>query len=112
MSDDLKARFGNLLAAHRRRAGLTQSALAEAASLSVKMIQSIEKGSSGTSFESVERLAKALEIDPSELFAAGIPDSLCKNPLMAPLIVRLAKASDKDLEWLTGAIDTLLKRKA
>lgn len=32
--DDLRARFGNLVKAHRRRAGLTQEALAERANFS------------------------------------------------------------------------------
>jgi transcriptional regulator with XRE-family HTH domain len=41
---DLRKRFGELLAAHRRRRGMTQEDLAEAAGLSVDMISKIEVG--------------------------------------------------------------------
>jgi transcriptional regulator with XRE-family HTH domain len=57
---DLRKRFGELLAAHRRRRGLTQEDLAEAAGLSVDMISKIEVGATGARFPSIERLARAV----------------------------------------------------
>jgi transcriptional regulator with XRE-family HTH domain len=65
---DLRKRFGELLAAHRRRRGMTQEDLAEAAGLSVDMISKIEVGATGARFPSIERLAKAGQVDPAELF--------------------------------------------
>ena len=45
--DDLRARFGSLVKAHRRRAGLTQEALAERANISTDMVSKIEGGNIG-----------------------------------------------------------------
>ena len=68
--NDLRRRFGRLLAAHRRRRGFTQEALAEAAEVSTDTISKIEIGATGARFPVIERLANALEIDPAELFTS------------------------------------------
>ena len=47
---ELQARFGSLVAAHRRRAGKTQEQLASDAGLSVDMITRIEGGALGGAF--------------------------------------------------------------
>jgi transcriptional regulator with XRE-family HTH domain len=47
---DLRKRFGRLLAAHRRRRGFTQEALAEAADVSPDTIAKIEIGATGARF--------------------------------------------------------------
>jgi len=72
----LRKRFGQLLAAQRKRRGLRQADLAEKSRLSVDMIAKLETGVTAPSFASIERLAEALEIDPAELFtprAGGKP---------------------------------------
>lgn len=66
---DLRKRFGGLVVAHRRRRGMTQQQLADAARLSPTMIGRIEAGTTGARFPSIERIAKALDVDPAQLFS-------------------------------------------
>lgn len=73
---DLRKRFGALLAARRRRAGLMQEELAEAANISVDMISKLESGTSGARFRVIESLASALKIDPAELFTTQLEAEL------------------------------------
>lgn len=88
---DLKQRFGNLVAAHRRRVGWTQHRLAEAANLSDDMIARIETESTGVSFETIERLAAALQVDEAELFTSELADGALQRSAAANLIARIGK---------------------
>jgi transcriptional regulator with XRE-family HTH domain len=76
---DLRKRFGQLVAAHRRRQGLTQEGLAEAADLSPEMVAKIETGKSGARFPVIERIADALDVDPAELFTTQLPPGLFRK---------------------------------
>lgn len=106
---DLRTRFGRLTAAHRRRCGLTQEQLAEAAEVSVDMISKIEIGKTGVSFSLVERLAAALGIDTAELFTTELPNSTLRNGPFLELSERLAMLDPADLEWVSGVIEAALK---
>ncbi|GJD66958.1 helix-turn-helix domain-containing protein [Methylobacterium frigidaeris] len=107
--DDLRKRFGLLVAAHRRRRGLTQEALAEKADLSVDMISRIEVGGTGARFPVIERLAAALEVDPAEFFTTqSHTDGMRRGPF-ASLTVRLARMSDAELRWVEGILEAALK---
>ena len=68
MTDDLKTKFGKRLRALRRQQALTQEQLAEAADISVDFLSLMERGINGPSFETLERLARALEAPAKELF--------------------------------------------
>lgn len=107
---DLKATFGQLVAAHRRRLKLTQDQLAEKADLSVDMIGKIETGSSGASFAAIEKLAKALGVSPAELFTRHVSDSALKKPALDDLTNRLARLSEADLKWIIRVVDAALSR--
>ena len=65
---DLKRRFGTRLRGLRRQKGLTQEQLAEMANLSVDFISLIERGICAPSFESLEKLARALSVREKHLF--------------------------------------------
>lgn len=104
--DDLRARFGNLLAAHRKRAGLTQEQLAAVAEMSVDMIARIEAGKTGVRFPSIEKLSRALKIDPAALFTHEVEG---RGGLYAAFCARVAKLSDDDLRWLSGVMDAAIK---
>lgn len=107
--DDLRKRFGLLVATHRRRRGLTQEALAEVAELSVDMISRIEVGGTGARFPVIERLASALDVDPAELFTAqGNLTAIRRGPF-ASITVRLAQLSDADLRWVEGILEAALQ---
>lgn len=104
----LKKRFGALLAAHRKKRGLTQGALAEQASLSVDMISRLEAGNTGAGFSTIERLAEALEIDPVDLFSTNSAGKRF-GPTFESLSAKLASLSENDLRWLNQVVEAALK---
>ncbi|MFI0848414.1 helix-turn-helix domain-containing protein [Mesorhizobium sp. IMUNJ 23232] len=108
---DLRERFGNLVALHRKAHRLTQQELAEQAGVSVDMISKIETGATGARFALIERLATVLKIDPGELFTIeGSKEVLNREPLNG-LVTRLAVLGDADLEWISGVVDAVLRRR-
>lgn len=109
--DDLRRRFGNLVAAHRRQQGLTQEALATSASLSVDMVSRIEAGASGARFPTIEKLARALQVDPAEFFSANVPSSALERALLTDICARLAKLDDDDLKWVANVLAVVLKHR-
>lgn len=108
---DLRKRFGRLLAAHRRRRGLTQEALAEAAEVSPDTIAKIETGVTGARFPVIERLATALEIDPAELFTTEIPAGAIRRGTFAEISTSLAQLTEGDLAWVRNLLDAALTRR-
>lgn len=108
---DLKKRFGKLVAANRRHAGLTQHQLAAATGLSNEMIARIETGTTGARFGSIEKIAAALEVDPAELFTADLPKSSLRRKALTDVTAKLAGLSDDDLAWVGGVLDAALKRR-
>jgi transcriptional regulator with XRE-family HTH domain len=59
--------FAASLKAHRVEKGLTQEALADLAGLHRTYVGSVERGERNVTLESVERLARALDVSPSDL---------------------------------------------
>lgn len=106
---DLRTRFGALLAAHRRRVGMTQAELAEAADISVHMVQKLEVGGVGARFAVIEKLAAALRIDPAELFSLEIPGGALQRRELTELTSQLASLSDADLAWASELLKVALK---
>ena len=104
----LQIQFGNLVAAHRRRCGLTQAALAEKCDLSEDMIARIEAGGTGASFKTVEKLASSLGVTAAALFDDKVGFADNDNPELAVLRSRLAKLSASDIEWLSRIVDVAL----
>ncbi|TKT71424.1 helix-turn-helix domain-containing protein [Afipia massiliensis] len=105
---DLRKRFGRLLAAHRRRLGHTQEALAEAAGLSVDMISKLEVGATGARFPAIERLAEALKIDPAELFTSDLPTGSMSRGAYGQISAALAQLDEADLIWVKSILDAAL----
>ena len=66
---DIKHRFGVSIRKRRRELGLSQEELADRASLHRTYIGDIERGARNVALENVEKLAEALEISISDLFA-------------------------------------------
>ena len=107
---ELRKRFGGLVQAHRRHAGLTQEALAEKAGISADMISKIEGGTTGARFPVIERIARALDVDPAELFSADIPKGALDRRSLHDVTVRLANLSDSELRWVSGVVDAILRK--
>jgi transcriptional regulator with XRE-family HTH domain len=66
---DIKERFGNAVRKRRQELGISQEELADRAELHRTYIGDIERGARNLSLENIEKLAKALEVSISSLFA-------------------------------------------
>ncbi|MBK8410330.1 MAG: helix-turn-helix domain-containing protein [Sandaracinaceae bacterium] len=55
----------------RRRLGMTQAQLAEAADLHVQYVSQVERLARSPSMETIDAIADALGVTPAELFALG-----------------------------------------
>ncbi len=65
---DLRKKFGKRLRQLRKEAGFTQEQLADKADISVDFLSLVERGINAPSFESLDKLAKALGVPVRELF--------------------------------------------
>ena len=65
---DLKICFGKRIRTLRKRNGMTQEQLAEAADISVDFLSLVERGVNAPSFATLGRLADALGVPEKELF--------------------------------------------
>jgi transcriptional regulator with XRE-family HTH domain len=68
---DLKQAFGAQVRHHRRARDLTQEDLAQRVEVSIETIGKIERGVAAPSFDTVERIAAALDLPPLALFGVG-----------------------------------------
>lgn len=108
---ELRIRFGRLVAAHRRQAGLTQDGLASASGVSTDMIARIEAGATGARFVTISKLAAALKVDPAELFSPDVPPGALERAELTDIVTRLAKLPAKDLAWIDALLDVALRRR-
>jgi transcriptional regulator with XRE-family HTH domain len=65
---NLRGQFGKKLRKIRRDRDMTQEQLAEAIGVTLDFISRMERGQDAASFETLEKLAKALGVPVSELF--------------------------------------------
>jgi transcriptional regulator with XRE-family HTH domain len=66
---DVRERFGFAVKARREELGRTQEELAELAGIHRTYLSDVERGSRNVSLVNIERLAAALSLSMSELFA-------------------------------------------
>lgn len=66
---DIKTRFGKAIRRRRRELDISQEKLSELSGLHRTYISSIERGERNPSLENIEKLAHALNISVSDLFA-------------------------------------------
>ncbi|MYX26680.1 helix-turn-helix domain-containing protein [Streptomyces sp. SID8381] len=76
---------------HRRRAGMSQEQLAEAAGLSVGVVRKVEQGQN-VSVESLNALARALGAETSSLFATEVPSPIEVDSSEGPRLMELRRA--------------------
>lgn len=67
--DEVKTLFGLTVKSWRNRRGISQEELAERAGLHRTYVSDVERGSRNVSLASIDRLAVALEVSVSQLFA-------------------------------------------
>jgi transcriptional regulator with XRE-family HTH domain len=68
---ELRIQFGRRLRQLRRERDITQEKLAESTGISIDMLSNIERGVNAPSFETMERLSKALGVHVREFFESS-----------------------------------------
>lgn len=93
--------IGNKLLAIRKRAGLTQSEVAEAANLSDRTYADIERGTVNMRIETILKICDALKITPDVILTENNPNLLLKqNELLEQLESCTEKQKETALELL------------
>ncbi len=105
----LKEIFGSNLRHYRKARRVTQAQLAEQADLSTEMIGRIERGTTAPSFETIERLTKALEIPEAVLFSPAmltVPAGE-RGQLLQKINNQLSRLNESDLARASKLIEAL-----
>lgn len=102
--DSLK--IGTRLLAFRKKVGMTQAELAEAADISDRAYADIERGSTNMRTETLLRICKALHIAPDEILTEDPPSLSSKQD---ELIARLNVCSPKEKETALNLLSVYLQ---
>ena len=81
---DVKKRFGKSVRNWRHQLGFSQEQLAERADLHRTYVSDVERGARNVSLESIEKLARALEIPVSTLFNLSGKSPVSHSPYQTP----------------------------
>jgi hypothetical protein len=73
------------------------------------MVAKIEVGATGARFPTIERLAKALSVDPAELFSAEIPRGALSQGAFGEILSRLLRLNETELAWVKQLLDAALR---
>ena len=94
--------MGNRLMAYRKKCGLTQAQMAEAADLSLRAYSKIEHGQSEMRIITALQICSALDITPNDLFCE---EEATSSETITSL---LETCSGKDRKMISGLIRTYL----
>lgn len=109
---ELRQVFGAGVRHHRRAQGMTQERLATLVDLSIETIGKIERGSAAPSFDTVERIASALNLPPVALFGVG-DDALPKGErgkLLRRIQQTLADMNDEQMARAANMLSAFMGR--
>ena len=98
--------IGNKLLAIRKRCGLTQAEVAEAAGLSDRTYADIERGSVNMRIETILRICQALHITPDEILTEASSQESIQQEL---LWERLNSCNTKDKETALQLLQVYLQ---
>lgn len=98
--------IGNKLYSFRKRMGMTQAEVAEAAGLSDRTYADIERGSVNMRIETLLKICEALHITPNEILTE---DDSSIAAIEAELIARLDTCSPKNKETALGLLSIYLQ---
>ena len=98
--------IGNKLLAVRKRMGLTQTEVAEAAGLSDRTYADIERGTVNMRIETILRICNALHITPDEVLTE---ESISPSSKQDELWERLNSCNSKDRETALQLLSIFLK---
>ena len=98
--------IGNKLLSIRKRMGLTQAEVAEAAGLSDRTYADIERGTVNMRIETILRICQTLHITPDEILTEDrSPESICQEQLWQ----RLNACNPKDKETALRLLNIYLQ---
>lgn len=97
----------------RRRRGLTQAELAEKIGRSGDAISQLERGLSLPSFETLDRLADALEVPIRDFFDSERTEegSVQRRKLLTEVIDMARKMTDKELQVAAQVLEAVASKK-
>ena len=99
-------KIGNQLLTIRKRSGLTQSEVAEAAGLSDRTYADIERGTVNMRIETILRICEALHITPDEILTqSDVPITAQQEEILA----RLNACNPKDKETALRLLSVYLQ---
>lgn len=98
--------IGNKLLAIRKRMGMTQAEVAEAAGLSTRTYADIERGGVNMRIETVLRICEALHITPDEILTGAQAEI---TPHQEELFARLNACNPKDRETALRLLNVYLQ---
>lgn len=96
---ELQQTFGANVRHHRKAKGWTQDQLAERVGVTIETIGKVERGAVPPSFDTAERIAKALGISPLALFSTAL-ETLHKGErgkLLRAMNITLARFNEAQL---------------
>lgn len=105
---NLAYKLGNKIRILRKAVGLTQAALAEAADISINFMGCIERGERTPSIETIDKLAKALNISPKEFFE--FPDAEDEAVVSETFLAEIRKCKVEDIKILTPLVRRLAEK--
>lgn len=91
----------------RKNRGLTQEQLGEKVDLPQSYIGGIERGQKNISMETLERIIKALEVEPSVIFEQKKIDK--KDILIDKITLKLKNRNSTEVEIINNLIGDVLK---
>jgi transcriptional regulator with XRE-family HTH domain len=100
--------IGERIRTFRKEKGLSQEELAEIANLHSTYIGQLERGEKNATLESIEKVAKALEISLEDLFRSIHPDPNSQEYTLSKIITRLQTQSIEDQKIFLHLLDVLL----
>ena len=91
---------------------MSQQDLAEQSGRSLDAVSAIERGKSLPNYETLERLANALGVDPQDFFDSGEPNaSALRTRLLTEITDALRSLSDEELKLASEMIRALERSK-
>lgn len=98
--------IGNKLLTIRKKRGMTQGEVAEAANLSDRTYADIERGSVNMRIETILKICKALQITPDTILTEEIPGYIAKKN---ELLERLDRCTEKQQETAIELLSVYLR---
>lgn len=98
--------MGSKLYAIRKRCGMTQAEVAEAADLSINTYAEIERGEVNTGIESIMQICRALHVTPNEFLVDEPPLALIREEY---ILSRLQSCNPRQKETALRILEAYLQ---